>query len=208
MLSEMSAHPFTKATWQPRLVRALEWVAAETARLAGEGRKPVLWEKFGSIDIDGIKIRGKADRIDALGDGRLAIIDYKTGAPPTNAQVEQGFNLQLGVLGLIAARGGFEGLAGTPDRFEYWSLGRSDKSETGFGYAAEPVKEGQRRTGLPRAAFLAQTEFFLRDALAKWILGSEPFTARLNPDLPSYGDYDQLMRLDEWQARGDVEEGA
>ena len=29
-----------------------------------------------------------------------------------------------------------------------------------------------------------------------------------NPDLPSYGDYDQLMRLDEWQARGDLEEGA
>ncbi len=30
--------------------------------------------------------------------------------------------------------------------------------------------------------------------------GSEPFTARLNPDLPSYDEYDQLMRLDEWMA--------
>ena len=208
MLGEMSAHPFTKATWQPRLVRALAWVAAETARLAEEGRKPALWEKTGHIDIDGIRIHGKADRIDKVADERLAIIDYKTGSPPTSAQVEKGFNLQLGVLGLIAARGGFEGLAGTPDRFEYWSLGRSDKSETGFGYAAEPIKEGQRRTGLPRAEFLSQTEFFLRDALARWILGDEPFVARLNPDLPSYGDYDQLMRLDEWQARGDLEEGA
>ena len=208
MLSEMSAHPFTKATWQPRLVRALEWVAAETARLAGEGRKPVLWEKFGAIEVDGINVHGKADRIDALGEGKLAIIDYKTGAPPTNAQVEQGFNLQLGVLGLIAAGGGFEGLAGTPERFEYWSLGRSKDSDTGFGYSAEPIKEGRKLTGLPREEFLSQTEFFLRDALAKWILGDEPFTARLNPDLPSYGDYDQLMRLDEWQARGDLAEGA
>ena len=208
MLSEMSAHPFTKATWQPRLVRALEWVAAETARLAGEGRKPVLWEKFGSIEVDGINVHGKADRIDALGEGKLAIIDYKTGEPPTNAQVEQGFNLQLGVLGLIAAGGGFEGLAGTPERFEYWSLGRSKDSDTGFGYSAEPIKEGRKLTGLPREEFLSQTEFFLRDALAKWILGAEPFTARLNPDLPSYGDYDQLMRLDEWQARGDLAEGA
>ncbi len=208
MLSEMSAHPFTKATWQPRLVRALEWVASETARLAGEGRKPVLWEKTGSIEVDGIKIHGKADRIDALGDDRLAIIDYKTGAPPTNAQVERGFNLQLGVLGLIAARGGFEGVAGTPERFEYWSLSRSKDSDTGFGYSAEPIKEGRKLTGLPRDEFLAQTEAFLREALAAWVLGSEPFTARLNPDLPSYGDYDQLMRLDEWQARGDLEEGA
>ncbi len=213
MLSEMSAHPFTKATWQPRLVRALEWVAAETAQLAGEGRKPVLWEKTGSIEVDGIKIHGKADRIDMLGEGALAIIDYKTGAPPTNAQVEQGFNLQLGVLGLIAARGGFAGLAGTPDRFEYWSLGRSKGSDTGFGYSAEPIKEGRKHTGLPRDEFLSQTEVFLREALGKWILGEEPFTARLNPDLPSYGDYDQLMRLDEWQARGELgdtgaEEGA
>lgn len=208
MLAEMSAHPFTKATWQPRLVRALEWVAAETARLAGEGREPVLWEKFGSIEVDGIKVHGKADRIDRIDGERLAIIDYKTGAPPTNSQVENGFNLQLGVLGLIAAGGGFEGLAGTPERFEYWSLGRSKDSETGFGYSAEPIKEGRKLTGLPRDEFLARTEDFLRDALAKWILGNEPFVARLNPDLPSYGDYDQLMRLDEWQARGDVEEGA
>jgi ATP-dependent helicase/nuclease subunit B len=33
-------------------------------------------------------------------------------------------------------------------------------------------------------------------------LGSEPFTARLNPDLAGYSDYDQLMRLDEWLGRG------
>jgi ATP-dependent helicase/nuclease subunit B len=30
------------------------------------------------------------------------------------------------------------------------------------------------------------------------LLGHEPFTARLRPDIPSYNDYDQLMRLDEW----------
>ena len=99
-------------------------------------------------------------------------------------------------------------MEGTPERFEYWSLGRSERSETGFGYCTEPVKEGRKLTGLPRGEFLSQTEFFLRDALAKWILGGEPFTARLNPDLPGYGDYDQLVRLDEWQARGDAETSA
>jgi ATP-dependent helicase/nuclease subunit B len=34
--------------------------------------------------------------------------------------------------------------------------------------------------------------------LGKWILGGEPFTARLNPQFAGYDDYDQLMRLDEW----------
>jgi ATP-dependent helicase/nuclease subunit B len=208
MLAQMSAHPFTKATWQPRLIRALEWVQAETMRAWSEGRRPVLWEKTGEIEVSGIKVHGKADRIDTLGEGALAVVDYKTGSPPTNAQVEKGFALQLGVLGLIAARGGFDGLEGTPEKFEYWSLGRSEKSETGFGYWCEPIQEGRKKTGLPRGEFLSQTEHFLTEALAKWILGSEPFTARLNPDLPNYGDYDQLMRLDEWQARGDLDETA
>jgi len=208
MLAEMSAHPFTKATWQPRLLRALEWIEAETARLAAAGRIPALWEKTGAIEVEGIRVHGKADRIDRLEDGALAVVDYKTGQPPSNSQVEQGFNLQLGVLGLIAAGGGFDGIEGTPERFEYWSLARSKDSPTGFGYACEPIKEGRKLTGLPREEFLAQTEVFLRDALARWILGDEPFTARLNPDLPGYGDYDQLMRLDEWQARGDEGDAA
>jgi ATP-dependent helicase/nuclease subunit B len=41
-----------------------------------------------------------------------------------------------------------------------------------------------------------------RDAAAKWLTGSEPFTAKLNPAYAPYGDYDQLMRLEEWYGRG------
>ena len=77
------------------------------------------------------------------------------------------------------------------------SLRPSDQYSKRSGMPASPSNP-------PRAEFLSQTEFFLRDALARWILGDDPFVARLNPDLPSYGDYDQLMRLDEWQARGEL----
>ena len=49
--------------------------------------------------------------------------------------------------------------------------------------------------------FLPETERFLHEALDRWILGTEPFTARLNPDAPGYDTYDQLMRLAEWQGR-------
>jgi ATP-dependent helicase/nuclease subunit B len=60
------------------------------------------------------------------------------------------------------------------------------------------VIEGRRKSGLPRDEFLATTEEFLRDAIARWLKGNEPFTARLEPDIAGYNDYDQLMRLDEW----------
>ena len=35
----------------------------------------------------------------------------------------------------------------------------------------------------------------------RWLTGSEPFTAKLNPAYAPYGDYDQLMRLEEWYGR-------
>ncbi len=93
-------------------------------------------------------------------------------------------------------------LRGEPTRFEYWSLAKKSGSST-FGYIDEPIKEkGGKRTGIPREDFLATSEHLLHDALDRWIVGEEPFTARLNPDLPGYNDYDQLMRLDEWQGRG------
>jgi ATP-dependent helicase/nuclease subunit B len=39
------------------------------------------------------------------------------------------------------------------------------------------------------------------EAAQKWLTGTEPFTARLNPAYAPYGDYDQLMRLEEWYGR-------
>ena len=34
-----------------------------------------------------------------------------------------------------------------------------------------------------------------------YLTGSKPFTAKLNPAYAQYGDYDQLMRLEEWYGR-------
>jgi RecB family exonuclease len=43
-----------------------------------------------------------------LADGTLAIVDYKTGTPPSGRMVQEGFALQLGLIGLIAQAGGFK----------------------------------------------------------------------------------------------------
>lgn len=196
---EMSAHPFMRAMWKPRLIDALHWIEEETDRLASENREVLAIEKKGEMRIDGIRIHGQADRIDKLADGTIAIVDYKTGMPPSGRMVQEGYALQLGLIGMIAALGGIDGVKGEPARFEYWSLGRN--KQRGFGYMDSPVLEGRKKSGLPLDQFLPETERFLREAIARWLLGSEPFTARLNPDLPGYADYDQLMRLDEWQGR-------
>lgn len=202
VLDEMSAHPLMRSLWQPRLLKALEWVEDEVLREGGEGRAVLGTEIKGGMTFDGIQVHGRADRIDKLADGSLAVVDYKTGKPPTPRMVEEGFALQLGLIGLIARDGGFDGVAGEPERFEYWSLSKRPRGQD-FGYVEEPILEGAKKRGVPRDEFLERTEVFLGDAIRRWIKGTEPFTARLNPDYPGYADYDQLMRLDEWQSRGD-----
>jgi ATP-dependent helicase/nuclease subunit B len=101
----------------------------------------------------------------------------------------------------MARQGAFAKVRGEPVRFEYWSLASSKTSETGFGYVATPILEGRKLKGIAAEEFLPKAAEFLDDALDRWILGDEPFTARLNPDAPGYATYDQLMRLDEWMGR-------
>ncbi|GAA4643984.1 double-strand break repair protein AddB [Pontixanthobacter gangjinensis] len=208
VLEEQNAHPLMEGLWLPRLLAALDWVEREIA--ANPQRKPVAIEEKGQMVIDGVRVHGRADRIDQLPGGELAIVDYKTGKPPKSSQVEAGFALQLGLIAMIAERGGIEGVSGKATAFEYWSLSKNPKIKTGpenekFGFVDTPLKVGQKRSGPLPDEFLPNTEFFLREAIANWIKGNQPFTAKLEPDYPGYTDYDQLMRLDEWQARFDSE---
>ena len=204
-LAEMRAHPLVRSLWWPRLSKALQWIDAQIVTQRAEGRTVLVSEAKGEMDYMGVKVHGRADRIDLLADGSLGIVDYKTGSPPSGTMVEQGFALQLGTIGLIASDGGFAGVTGEPAKFEYWSLAKKPRSKDQFGYDFEPVKEGQKKSGIPRADFLSESERYLREAISDYILGEKPFTARLNPDLGGYNDYDQLMRLDEWQARTETE---
>lgn len=201
-LAEMNPHPLTRALWRPRLLKALEWVAAQIA--ADPDRTPVLFEEPGALDWRGVKLKGKIDRLDRLADGSFAVVDYKTGRPPSGAQVQQGYALQLGTLGLMVEAGAFPGARGEATRFEYWSLAKN--KDGGFGYIETPILEGRKLKGIAAGEFLPEARRFLDDALDRWILGQEPFTARLNPDAPGYDTYDQLMRLDEWVRLEDAPE--
>ena len=201
VLAEMNHHPLMRALWRPRLIKALEWVEAEIA--ADPGRVPTLIEQKGEWIYRSVTIRGKADRIDKLADGTLGVVDYKTGMPPSGRQVAEGYALQLGTTGLMLLNGAFADLQGTATVFEYWSLAKSAKSETGFGYVTTPILTGNKRSGISLEDFLPEARRYLDDALDRWILGDQPFTARLNPNVAGYDTFDQLMRLDEWQGRGE-----
>ena len=192
LLAADTIHPMLRALWQPRLMEAIRWVEAQETANRAEGRKPLAAEKRGEAEIGGVTLHGKADRIDRLADNALAIVDYKTGKAPAQKAVDAGFALQLGLLGLIADAGGFDGISGQPGAHEYWSL---TKYRDQFGLKTCP----DRKMGAED--FLTHARAHFLDAAQKWLTGSEPFTAKLNPAFAPWGDYDQLMRLEEWYGR-------
>ncbi|MFL6752941.1 MAG: PD-(D/E)XK nuclease family protein [Sphingomicrobium sp.] len=192
LLADAAIHPMLRALWAPRLLEAIDWIAAMERSNQSEGRRPLAAEATGETPLAGIVVQGRVDRIDRLPDGDLAIIDYKTGQPPSQKSVTEGFALQLGLLALIGRAGGFEGVSGDPTVFEYWSLARYRGK---FGRLMRPDKD------MEPGEFLDHAFVNFKDAAGRWLTGSEPFTAKLNPAYAPYGDYDQLMRLQEWYGR-------
>ncbi|MBC6443532.1 MAG: double-strand break repair protein AddB [Rhodobacteraceae bacterium] len=93
--------------WLMRLDRVVHHLMAQEAdrRAAGDIEGQEVWgERLTTDPI--IRLYGKADRIDRLTDGRVAIFDYKAGVPPSRKETEY-FKKQLDLEAAIAASGGF-----------------------------------------------------------------------------------------------------
>lgn len=97
------------ARLEPTIAFAVE---VEMARLLA-GWRPIV-EKKGSLTLDtpegDLTIMARADRVDIGPDG-TEILDFKSGKPPSSTEVYAMFGIQLPVIALIAANGGFDGLA-------------------------------------------------------------------------------------------------
>ncbi|MBX3564950.1 MAG: double-strand break repair protein AddB [Sphingomonas sp.] len=197
MLADERTHPMMRALWQPRLMEAIDWIAREIAAQAADGRRVLGVEQEGQIQFAGVTLKGKFDRIDRLPDGTLAVVDYKTGQPPSPKAVRAGYSLQLGLLGLIAEEGGFHGISGDARGFEYWSLARKNGS---FGYIDSPTSP-RKRDPIPADEFVAIAGGNFHEAVQDWLTGGRAFTAKLVPEYAPYAEYDQLMRRDEWYGR-------
>jgi ATP-dependent helicase/nuclease subunit B len=190
-------HPVVKAMWQPRFEEAALWFEERVEAERIEGREPLKAEISGSISIGGVTLTGRADRIDRLPDGTLAIVDYKTGAPPSNKQVMEGYAMQLGLIAHMANCGAFDGAKGAPGLFEYWSQARLSGDH--YGYVKSPNMARGKPITDPED-FVAEAYRHFEEAVDDWLLGDRAFTAKEMPDF-AWSDYDHLMRYEEWQGR-------
>ena len=90
-------HPMLRALWQPRLLEAIAGWQRWSWPTRPTGRRPIAAEVMGSRPRSPASpLFGKADRIDRLADGGLAIVDYKTGKAPTPESGRRGLRAPAG----------------------------------------------------------------------------------------------------------------
>ncbi|MBV9784293.1 MAG: double-strand break repair protein AddB [Acidisphaera sp.] len=195
-LAKAGLRPAVLAWWAPRLARIADWVAEEEARRRQDGAPALLrTEISGTWPLDvagGFELRGRADRIERQACGSLAILDYKTGAPPSQGDVDLGHAPQLPLEAAMAAAGAFgPELTGETGELTYWHL------TGGF----EPGKARRLCKGDP--ACIAETVDTARRKLSALIARfddpSRAYLSQPHPGAaPRFSDYAQLARVAEW----------
>ena len=184
-------HPTIRHFWWPAFETIAAWfVETESRRRAGILESHA--EVAGQLAIDApqgeVTFTARADRIDRLAEGGLAVLDYKTGQAPAASAVAKRRRTQLLVEAVIAANGGFEGIAAADvDAMEYWQL-------TGRG---EPGKQTDVR---PDDWSADDDRAMLARLAADFDSDSTPYASRPDPAIgPSFPRYDHLARVDEWR---------
>lgn len=182
--------------WEPKLRKMLSWFANEEIVYRDDVCR-VNNEVWGRIFLDGfaggkVELFAKADRIDETVDGKINIIDFKSGSARTQTEVKKGYAPQLPIEGIIAREGGFEGIKSAEvDSLMYWKL-------------ADKVVKISGETD----AILDNTLKNIREAVDAFDDVENGYLSRPNPRaLPEYSDYEHLARVKEWSVKEDGGEG-
>lgn len=176
----------TRAFWWPAFEKVVDWLTDMETSYRPEIAK-VNSEVTGSFSFEApagrFTITAKADRVDETKDGKINIIDYKTGFARSIKEVETGYAPQLPIEGLIAKFGGFENIpAKEVNRLIYWQLGRKDT-------VVENDMKELLDNSYERIVTLASVFDFEKTA----------YISQPSPKLaPKYSDYEHLARVKEW----------
>ncbi|HEX5845563.1 MAG TPA: double-strand break repair protein AddB [Rhodoplanes sp.] len=199
----LNDYPEARAFWWPRFEAIARWfVRFERERRAA--MTAALAEIRGTLTIAlgerSFRLSARADRIEQLAGGGYAILDFKTGAPPSSNQVRIGMAPQLTLEGAILRKGGFPGVPAAASLAEltYVRL-------TGGEPAGKTCKVELEELTPDAAADHALARFI--GLLHRFEEEAMPYRSLVLPMWKNrYGTYDDLARVKEWSAGEEGEE--
>ena len=200
--------PEARALWWPRFQRIARWfaeweaarrggIAAITAEISGEIKIPL-------DNARTFTLNARADRIERRADGAYAILDYKTGQPPTGKQVRMGLSPQLTLEAAILREGGFADIDAGTSVGELAYVRLSGNNPPGEHKTLElKIKPGDTAQSPDAAADYARAQ--LETLVRRFENPDEPYRSLvLSMWTARYGDYDNLARVKEWSAAGGI----
>jgi len=198
--------PEARALWWPRFQRIAAWFADwEIARrdhidaIEAEIRGDI------SIPLDNARaftLSARADRIERRHDGTFAILDYKTGQPPTGKQVRMGLSPQLTLEAAILREGGFADIPAGSSVGELAYVRLSGNNPPGEQRALE-LKINKSDTPQPPDAAADEARRKLEVLIRQFEDENQAYTSlNLSMWANRYGTYDDLARIKEWSAAG------
>jgi ATP-dependent helicase/nuclease subunit B len=198
--------PEAKALWWPRFLRIASWFAGwETERRINVRAIDAEIRGEISIPLDNGRtfyLSARADRIEHRTDRTFAILDYKTGAPPTGKQVRMGLSPQLTLEAAILRAGGFANIDAGASVSELLYVRLSGNNPPGKSILLELKINKSDAPQLPDdAADYARRK--LEELIRKFEDEEQPYTSLvLSMWSDRYGRYDDLARIKEWSAGG------
>lgn len=202
----LMTRPEAGALWWPRFLRIAAWFAnweiERRPNMAG-----IVAEVGGklSIPLDGGRtfvLTARADRIEHRSDRTFALLDYKTGQPPTGKQVRMGLSPQLTLEAAILRHGGFDGISAGASVSELVYIKLSGNNPPGDQRVLElKVNRGDEAQDPDAAADEAFAK--LEALILRFEDESTPYKSlSLSMWANRYGTYDDLARIKEWSAAG------
>jgi len=198
--------PEARALWWPRFQRIAQWFAAwESARRGNiQAIDAEIRGEIG-IPLDNARtfiLSARADRIERRRDGSFAILDYKTGQPPTGKQVRMGLSPQLTLEAAILREGGFAKIPAGSSVGELAYVRLSGNNPPGEHKSLElKIKPSDPPQHPDAAAAYARQQ--LETLIRKFENGSQAYISLNLPMWTNrYGSYDDLARIKEWSAAG------
>jgi ATP-dependent helicase/nuclease subunit B len=202
----LMTRPEARALWWPRFLRIASWFAnweierrLNVASIDAEVRGEI------AIPLDSGRtfyLSARADRIERRTDRTFAILDYKTGQPPTGKQVRMGLSPQLTLEAAILREGGFEGIPAGASVSELMYVRLSGNNPPGEQRLLELKRDRNEEALFPNEA-ADEARSKLEALILKFEDETTPYTS-LNLSMWSnrYGSYDDLARIKEWSAAG------